>query len=392
MRIKNQTQISENILNLLALIELQTADHAVGNTALNQSFLENTRLRIGAVKHSHIAQLGVFLLLQLLHALNNEARLVMLVRRFISGNQRACIIIRPQAFRLASGVIVNYGIRCIKDNLRAAVVLLQLHHLRFRIILFEVQNIADVRTTPAINALVSIAHHADIMMLGRENLRQQILRMVGVLILVDHNIIKFILILVAYLFVLLEQTQRQQQQVIEIDSVISLQLLLISSINFCYLLLMKFACGLRKFQWRLQRVLRIADIVKNRRILKALVVKVHLLEHLLDDILRIRRIINSKIVAVCAQLVDIITQHTRTEGVEGKQPHALRSCSGNAVHTLAHFSGGLIRKGNRQNAVRTHALLQKMRNTAGQHLRLAAACTCQNQHRSIDSLYCFYLF
>ena len=251
MRIKNQTQISENILNLLALIEFQTADHAVGNTALNQRFLENTRLRIRAVKHSHIAQLGVFLLLQLLHALNNEARLVMLVRRFISGNQRACIIIRPQAFRLASGVIVNHGIRCIKNNLRAAVVLLQLHHLRFRIILFEVQNIADVCTAPAINALVSIAHHADIVMLSCENLRQQILRMVGVLILVDHNIIKFILILVAYLFVLLEKTQRQQQQVVEIDSVISLQLLLISSINFCYLLLMKFACGLRKFAWRL---------------------------------------------------------------------------------------------------------------------------------------------
>ena len=87
VRIKNQTQISENILNLLALIEFQTADHAIGNTALNQGFLENTRLRIGAVKHSHIAQLGVFLLLQLLHTLNNKARLVMLVRRFISGNQ-----------------------------------------------------------------------------------------------------------------------------------------------------------------------------------------------------------------------------------------------------------------------------------------------------------------
>ena len=61
MRIIKQTQISQCILDFLALIELRTANHRIGDTALNQHFLEYTRLRVSAVQHCHIAQLSAFI-------------------------------------------------------------------------------------------------------------------------------------------------------------------------------------------------------------------------------------------------------------------------------------------------------------------------------------------
>ena len=61
MRIIKQAQISQRILDFLALVELRTADHRIGDTALNQHFLEYTRLRVSAVQHCHIAQLSTFI-------------------------------------------------------------------------------------------------------------------------------------------------------------------------------------------------------------------------------------------------------------------------------------------------------------------------------------------
>ena len=166
MRIINQTQISDNILNFLALIELRSPHHGVGHATFNEHFFKNTGLSIGAIKHSHFAQLGAFLKLQLLHALDYEASLIPFVHRLIIGYLRAHAIIGPQIFRLAARIIFNYRISGIQNHLCAAVVLLQLHQLGFGIILFKVQNIADIRATPAVNALVRIAHHAQIMMLA----------------------------------------------------------------------------------------------------------------------------------------------------------------------------------------------------------------------------------
>ena len=166
VRIIYQTQISDNILDFLALIEFGATHHGIGNTTLNEHFFKNTGLGIGAIKHSHVPQLRPFLELQLLHALDNEASFIPFVNRLIIGYLRAHAIIGPQIFRLAARIIFNYRISGIQNHLCAAVVLLQLHQLGFGIILFKVQNIADIRATPAVNALVRIAHHAQIMMLA----------------------------------------------------------------------------------------------------------------------------------------------------------------------------------------------------------------------------------
>lgn len=54
----------------------------------------------------------------------------------------------------------DYLIRRIKDVGGAAVVLLQLDDGGVGEILFKIENVADIRTAPAVDALIVIAHDA----------------------------------------------------------------------------------------------------------------------------------------------------------------------------------------------------------------------------------------
>ena len=208
MGIINQAQIRDNILNFLALIKFSAAHHGVGHATFNEYFFKHAGLGIGTIQHGHVAQLCALLELQLLHALNNKARFIAFIHRLIIGNLRAHAIIGPQILRLAARVIFNHRIGSIQNHLCAAVVLLQLHQLGLGIILFKVQNIANIRPAPAVNALVRIAHHAQIAVLAGQKLCQKILHMVGILILVHHDVIKFILIFFPCLGNLLQEAQR----------------------------------------------------------------------------------------------------------------------------------------------------------------------------------------
>ena len=391
MRIIKQAQISQRILDFLALIELRTADHRIGDTALNQHFLEYTRLRVSAVQHRHIAQLSAFIQLQLLHIFNHITCFISFIIRLIVNNFRTIAVGSPQIFRLASAVIVDNGIGGIQNNLRTTVVLLQLHQLGIGIILLKIKDILDISTAPAVNALVGIAYYADVSVACSQQFRQQVLRMVGVLIFVNHQIIKLALVFFSYRRIFLQQTQRQQQQIVKVYGIVGLQLFLISIINFCHLLLIV-AGGLASVGiWQQQSIFRIADMADNRRQRETLFIQIHFLQHLLNQVFAVAGIVNSKIIGIAVEIFQLIAQKTGAEGMEGKQPHISGRSACHTVHALAHFRGGFIGKGNRQNAIGTHALLQQMGNTAGQHLRLAAACTRQNQHRSVNSLYCIKL-
>ena len=139
-----------------------------------------------------------------------------------------------------------------------------------------------------------------------------------------------------------------------------------------------------EFLYAQQLVFRIANAANDARRLEALFIQIHFLQNLLDEIFSIGSIINSKIIAILPQLIDIAAQHPCTKGMEGKKPHILGRRTSHFIHTLAHFCCCLIGKGDGQNAVGTHALLQQMRHAAGQNLGLTTARTRQNQHGSVN--------
>ena len=59
-----------------------------------------------------------------------------------------------------------------------------------RIILLEIEDILDLRSAEGIDRLGVVTHHAKVLMELTELLEYQILRKVGILILIDHYIVE----------------------------------------------------------------------------------------------------------------------------------------------------------------------------------------------------------
>ncbi len=111
---------------------------------------------------------------------------------------------------------------------RRTVVLLEPDHRGAGKIGFEAQDVADLGAAPAVDRLVVVADTAQIAPgLGQEP-QPQILRDVGVLVLVDQDIAEAPVVVGEDLGVLGEQGQVVQQEVAEIDGVDGRQALLIA--------------------------------------------------------------------------------------------------------------------------------------------------------------------
>ena len=231
MRIIKQAQICQRILDFLALIELRTADHRIGDTALNQHFLEYTRLRVSAVQHCHIAQLSTFIQLQLLHIFNHIACFISFIVRLIVNDFRTVAVGSPQIFRLASAVVVDNGIGSVQNNLRAAVVLLQFHQLGIGVILFKIKDILDIGTAPAVNALVFVAHDENITASRGKKFYKPVLYTVCILKFVDVNISESPLIAFENVLTFLEKAHRVYEKVVKIHRIALFEFLLVKIIQ-----------------------------------------------------------------------------------------------------------------------------------------------------------------
>ena len=96
---------------------------------------------------------------------------------------------------------------------------------------FKLVNIAQVRTTELVNALVAIAHHAYVLIQFSEQQHNAVLRLVGVLIFVNQDVLKALLVNAKNLWVLLKETHHIHQEVIEIHCTRTLEAQLILGIN-----------------------------------------------------------------------------------------------------------------------------------------------------------------
>ena len=110
-------------------------------------------------------------------------------------------VLRPELFALAALVVGDDGVRRVQNRLCRAVVLLKADDLRAAVLRLKAQNILNRRAAEFIDALVVVAHNADIFIPTREQRRELILQLVGILILVNEHIVEFALIERTHLFV-----------------------------------------------------------------------------------------------------------------------------------------------------------------------------------------------
>ena len=104
-------------------------------------------------------------------------------------------------------LLLDDGVGRVQDVLGGAVVLLQPDDPGALVLLLEGEDILDGGAAEAVDGLVVVAHHADVLRsLPARVDGQQVLQVVGVLVLVDQHVAELVLVIVPHLLVLLEQT------------------------------------------------------------------------------------------------------------------------------------------------------------------------------------------
>ena len=97
-----------------------------------------------------------------------------------------------------------------------AVVLLEAYGAAALVLLFKAQYVFDRRAAELVDALVVVAHDADVPPALRQHRGEHVLQVVRILILVDEDVFELALIVLQHVLVLLEETDGVIQQVVEV--------------------------------------------------------------------------------------------------------------------------------------------------------------------------------
>ncbi len=175
-----------------------------GHAGAQQHVLQHAALRVRAVEHGHliVRQPRRALLLDLA---GDPAAFVALVGGHVHLDLVAVLGAGEQLLRLAVLVVRDDGVRSRQNVAHAAVVLLELHGVRRRVVLLELKDVAQVGAAPRVDGLVIVAHHHDVLVPLGQKPRDGVLGVVRVLVLVHHDVAEALLVGRPHVFVVLQQ-------------------------------------------------------------------------------------------------------------------------------------------------------------------------------------------
>ena len=176
----------------------------------------------------------------------------------------AFVAFGPQSLALTALIVGDDLICGRKDRLCRSVILLELNYLTSREILLEIKDHSNIGTTECVDRLIVVTYYTDIVVsLGKEHYRI-ILRLVRILILVDHDVAELISIELEDIGIALEELYHIDEDIVEIHRVILDELHVIALIDLGILL----PCGIRSRELLIllgayHMVLGIRDLVKE---------------------------------------------------------------------------------------------------------------------------------
>ena len=94
--------------------------------------------------------------------------------------------------------------------------------MRIRVVALEFFDVADRRAAEGIDRLVGIAHHAQLALrlaLARESRHQLVLCVVGVLVLVDHDVAEAAPVVLAHVRIVVQDRHDLTDQIVEVHRV-----------------------------------------------------------------------------------------------------------------------------------------------------------------------------
>ena len=377
MRVRDDLQIGHDVLHLAPVEETARADDAVRDLSLTKCLLQHARLVIRAEKHRKVLPRSLFGEVRGLHLLRNHVRLLLLILRDDDAHGLTLFIAAPQALRAAARVVFDQAVRRVQDRRRAAVVFLQLHDVRVREEVLKLRDVRDLRAAPAVDALVIVTHHADIVGRGHQRLQKPHLERIRVLELIHHHVVMPRLHLLAHVGVFFEQFDAEQQQIVEIHHVARAHLVLVALHH-------RRIGGLLRIAERAAVILRLADAGEHHARVDALFFRQQVFEDLFDQALLLRLAVDDEVFLV-AEVLRELAQQPRAERVEGADHHlAAQSIAHHVLHARLHFARRLVREGHGEDVSRMNAFIHHERDARRDHARLARARAGEDEQRPVD--------
>ena len=342
----------------------------------------------------------------------------------------------PKFLALAALVVPNHGVGRIQNMAGRAVVLLQADHPSPLVLLFKGEDIFYGSPPEPVDGLVVVPYHAEVLIPPRQGGGQQILQVIGILILVDQDIAEFFLIVRPHLVKALQQPDRVEDDVIKIQGIGVPEPALIFHIDLGNLGQPEIPRLLALGQIvgsQLHGVLCPGDIPQNGPGRELLVVNVLFLDNVFQHPQGVVSVVDGK-GGRKPQLVDIPAQNSHTGRVEGAGPDVIGCGAQHLGQTLLQFSSGLVGKCNGQNGpggggiqaaqpflpvlvplsrlgvrlqkgqvflgdklwnlltIRSPAIFHQICDPVDEHCGLAAPCPSQKEERPLGSQRRFLLF
>ena len=388
----DQPQIGVDVADFRPLEEAWPADHRVGDLQHHEAFFEGPHLERGADQDGHVAELARLLLraalLGALDLLGDQPALGLAVPDAANNDLFAVVALGPEGLAEPALVGFDQAGGGGQDVAGGAVVALQPDHCRAGEVALEAQDVVHLGAAPAIDRLVVVADAADVLALLGQQTQPQILRDVGVLILVDQHVFEPLVEVGQHVRIVHEDRQVVQQQVAEIAGVQHPQAFLIEPVERLALAARELGpLGRRQAVGRPATVFPMVDQAGHRLGRPALGVDVLGLQNLLDQPFLVVGVEDGE-VRLQPNQFGVAAQDLGGDRVEGAKPaQALGGRADDVGDPLAHLARGLVGEGDDQQFPRLgSAGGQDVRQSRGQNAGLAGARARQHQHRPLGRL------
>ena len=289
----------------------------------------------------------------------------------------------------AMGIVADKAVGSIHYHLCAAVVLFQFEKLGIGVLCLECQDIINVGSAEAVDALCIISHHTHAIVTADKHAHNLVLGVIGVLVFVYQQVAETGGIFLGHLRMLRKKHPCVRQYVIKIHGLGSQQSTVVGRVDVDHtrnhgtvVLIPEGAVG--RIICRLhQRILGSADAATHQRRPVSLLVEPHLLDERAHKVLAVGCIIDGEVGAI-ADSGALHPQDTTEDAVEGAHPQLggplMTHLQG---YALLHLAGSLVGKRERHDLPGLISLLHQPGNLVGEHAGLPATRTCYHQHGGI---------
>ena len=269
------------------------------------------------------------------------------------------------------------------------IVIFQADHRGLGPIVFEIQYVANFRSSPSIDGLIIIANHAKVAVIDRERSDDTVLATVRILIFVNEHVIVFPGLDFPNRFIVLKQLFRTNEQVIKVKCCLKLQLPLVSFVTTgSQVLFVGHGRRVRLFRFD-SDVFPLTNDVQEVAWFKHVFVNFDFTKDRSRNTFCVTSIVDGKLFWVpklaCMTLENL--HAVRMKGTNcGSERCGLPSPNAFGQfelmgNTFLHFLRGFVRESHGQNAICSRSVSNQVRDSKRHDTRLTRASPCENEKR-----------